>query len=214
MDHRSRTPDDALRLVRERGLVTLTDAGAGPSLVEEIAGRQVKGSWWGHPAGVRIYQAALALQASSEVLVVKLIGGKVTFLHRALWPALVRIARDPERVATARGGLTPGAARLHGEVERMGELRIDELAPEPGWPPERDLARAGKELDAALLVHAASSHGVHGRHTLVLRTWALTVPDSVRREAAHLSLEAAHEALGVARAGSAASRRRQRSRAR
>lgn len=197
MPRLSRTTDDALRLVREHGLVTLTHCGAGPSLVESMVGRPVKGSWWGHPAGDRIFQAATALQASPEVLVVKLVAGKVTFLHRSLWPALLRVARDPERVSAARGRLSPLAARLEAELAERGELRVDELAREGGWAEERDLARAAKELDAALLVHAVSVHTEHGRHALALRTWALTVPDSVRREAAHLSLDAALETLGA-----------------
>ena len=191
----SRTSDDALRLVREHGLVTLTHCGGGPSLVESIAGRHVKGSWWGHPAGDRIYQAATALESSPEVLVVKLVGGRVTFLHRALWPALLRIARDPGRAAAARRRLSSAALRLLGEVERRGELRVDELAQQAGWPDERELARAAKDLDAALLVHAVSMHAERGRHATALRTWALAVPDSARREAAHLSLEEARDAL-------------------
>ncbi len=214
MPRLSRTPDDALRLVREHGLVTLTRSGAGPSLVESMAGRQVKGSWWGHPAGGRIHRAATALEASPEVMVVKLVGGKVTYLHRALWPALLRVARDPERVADARRRLSPAAARLLAEIEGRGELRVDELAREPGWPAERELGRAAKELDAALLVHAVSVHAERGRYPLELRSWALAVPDSVRRDAAHLSLEAALEELGSRGAHLASSPRARPSRAR
>ena len=203
----SGSPDDALRLVRERGLLTLTAAGAGPSLAEAIAGEPVKGACSAHPAGERIFEIATALEASPEVLALKLVGGKMTFLHRALWPALVRIARDPGRVAEALELLSPGAARLHAEVERRGEVRLDELAREPAWPPERDLARAAKELETALLVHSASVHTERGRQAIALRSWARAVPDSVRREAAHLSLDAAHEALSIHGAALPSSRR-------
>ncbi len=193
----SGTPDDALRLVRERGLLTLTAAGAGPSLAEAIASEPVRETCSGHPTGERIFEIATALEASPEVLALKLVGGKMTFLHRVLWPALVRIARDPGRVAEVLGRLSPGAARLHAEVERLGEVRLDELAREPAWPPERDLARAAKELEAALLVHSASVHTERGRQAIALRSWARAVPDSARREAAHLSLDAAYEAMSA-----------------
>ncbi|OFX18734.1 MAG: hypothetical protein A2V77_01310 [Anaeromyxobacter sp. RBG_16_69_14] len=199
--------DDALRLVRERGLLTLTAGGAGPSLAEAIAGESVRGACSGAPAGERIFEIATALEASPEVLALKLVGGKMTFLHRALWPALVRIARDPDRVAEVLGRLSPGAARLHAEVERLGEVRLDELAREPAWPPERDLARAAKELEAALLVHSASVHTERGRLAIALRSWARAVPDSARREAAHLSLMAAYEAMSAHGAALPSSRR-------
>ncbi len=189
------TPEDVLRLVRDRGLLTLTSAGRSPSLVEEVAGEPVKGSWWGHPASERIFKLASALEASPEILVVKLVGAKVTFLHRTLWPALARIARDPERVAEVRERLSPAAVRLLAEVERVGEVRLDELARQPAWPPERDLARAAKELEATLLAHTGSVHTDRGRHAIVLRSWARALPDSARRDAAHLTLEAARAAL-------------------
>jgi hypothetical protein len=189
------TLEDVLRLVRERGLLTLTSVGGSTSLVEEVAGEPVRGSWWGHPAGDRIFQLATALEASPEILVVKLVGGKVTFLHRSLWPALARIARDPGRVAEVRARLSPSAGRLLAEVDRLGEVRLDELARQPAWPPERDLARAAKELEAALLAHTGSVHTERGRHAIVLRSWARALPDSARRDAAHLSLEEARTAL-------------------
>src|SRR6266496_2370724 len=84
------TPEDVLRLVRERGLLTLTSAGRSPSLAEEVAGEPVKGSWWGHPASERIFKLASALEASPEILVVKLVGAKVTFLHRKIGRASCR----------------------------------------------------------------------------------------------------------------------------
>lgn len=198
MPQTSITPPDesTLALVRERGLLLLTSVGGAPSLVDVVAGETVKGSWWGHAAAQLIFEKAAALEASPEVLVLKLVGGKVTFVHRALWPALVRVARDPARVAAIAAALSPAAARLHAEVEKCGEVRLDQLARQPAWPPERDLARAAKELENGILVHAANVHTERGQHTTGLRSWARAMPDSARREAAHLSLD---EALALLR---------------
>src|SRR5712691_5283679 len=49
-----------------------------PSLAEAIAGEPIRGSWWGHPKGRLIYSATQAICESPEVLVCKLIKGKVT----------------------------------------------------------------------------------------------------------------------------------------
>jgi hypothetical protein len=63
-----------------------------PSLAEAIAGGLIRGSWWGHAKGKEIFRATQAVCESPDVLVCKLIGGKVTYVHRRLWPALVKLA--------------------------------------------------------------------------------------------------------------------------
>src|SRR5262249_17980842 len=50
------------------------------------------GSWWGHPKGQIIFRASQAICESPQVLVCKLINDKVTYVHRRLWPALVKLA--------------------------------------------------------------------------------------------------------------------------
>ena len=39
-----------------------------------------------------IWSLTRRLRASEDILVCRLIGGKVTYVHRRLWPALVRLA--------------------------------------------------------------------------------------------------------------------------
>jgi hypothetical protein len=196
MPHRAlETMEQALASIRERGVLPLTSVGGSASLVELVAGRPVKGSWTDDPAGERILAIATALEASPEVLVLKLVGGKVTFVHASLWPALVRVARDPDRAARIVPGLSPAAGRLYEEVERTGEAHLDALGRQNSWPPERDLARAAKELESGLLVHCSSVLGERGRQSIALRSWSRAMPDSARRNAAHLTLEAALDAL-------------------
>ena len=150
------TAAEALALVRERGALPLTPVGGSDSLAERVAGERVQGSWCDHPASARIVELSAALEASPEVLTLKLVGGKVTFVHAALWPALLRVARDPARLARVRAGLSPAAVRLLEEVERTGEAHLDQLGRQNSWPPERDLARAAKELEAGLLAHLST----------------------------------------------------------
>lgn len=86
------SPKEAIRFVKRHGVVLQAARGPVPSLAEAIAGGPIRGSWWGHPKGRIIFQATQAICESPEFLVCKLIGGKITYVHRRLWPALVKLA--------------------------------------------------------------------------------------------------------------------------
>ena len=86
------SPRQALAFVKRHGVVLQAARGPVPSLAEAVAGGPIRGSWWGHPKGREIFQAAEVVCESPTVLVCKLVDGKVTYVHRRLWPALVRLA--------------------------------------------------------------------------------------------------------------------------
>jgi len=83
---------EAIQFVETHGLVLESARGGVPSLAEWIAGEPILGSWWGHPKSDDIWAVTRALRRSSEILVCRLIDGKITYVHRRLWPALVRLA--------------------------------------------------------------------------------------------------------------------------
>jgi hypothetical protein len=85
-------PKDAVAFVKRLGVVLQAARGPVPSLAEAIAGEPIRGSWWGHPQAKTIFRAAQAICDSPEILVCKLVDGKVTYVHRRLWPALVKLA--------------------------------------------------------------------------------------------------------------------------
>src|SRR5947207_15811467 len=72
-----------------------------PSLAKAIAGEPIRGSWWGHPKSREIFRAVRAVSESPEVLVCKLINDKVTYVHRRVWLALIKLAPrfDKRRLA-------------------------------------------------------------------------------------------------------------------
>ena len=70
-----RTAAEALQLLREAQVVT---SGA---LIREITGEKVRGSWWSHPKGQLIFRIEEDLADSEEVLVTKLVGGKIGRAH-------------------------------------------------------------------------------------------------------------------------------------
>jgi hypothetical protein len=92
---------EALEFVREQGVVLASARGAVPRLIEAILGEPIIGSWWGHPEGRFIFNVMTEVTESEEVLVCRLLHGKVTLVHKRLWPALVRVADrfTPEQLA-------------------------------------------------------------------------------------------------------------------
>jgi hypothetical protein len=109
---------EALAFVREHGVVLVAAKGKGPNLVEAIAGEPIKGSWWGHPTGKRIFSVLDAVTESEEVLACRLIDGKITLVHRRLWPALVRLADafPPERISQVLDGHTASGRHVRRSV--------------------------------------------------------------------------------------------------
>jgi hypothetical protein len=152
-------------------------------LVEAVAGEPVKGSWWGHPEGNRIYNLSQAIEDSGEALAIK--APKVTYLHRALWAAWLRAISDASWRASKITKLDAAAKRLLARIDRDGEVR------EPDRKPR-------EAIEKAHLAHAFSEHTDGGKHVTVMRTWArwasATGPE-LAAEAAALSLEDARAQL-------------------
>ena len=94
----------ALAFVREHGVVLASARGNAPRLTEAIVGEPIHGSWWAHPQGRRIFAVLSAVSESKDVLVCRLIGGKITLVHRRLWPLLVRLSKrfTPAQLAQIR----------------------------------------------------------------------------------------------------------------
>lgn len=98
------TAEGALAFVEEHGVVLVSAKGSVPSLVEAIAGHPIEGSWWAHREARRIYPLLRAVTESEQVLVCRLVKGKITLVHRRLWPSLARLAGRfaPEQLARVR----------------------------------------------------------------------------------------------------------------
>jgi hypothetical protein len=92
---------EPLEWVREQGIVLQSARGPVPNLAEYVAGEPIRGSWWGHAAGHEIFAVLSRVLNSPDVIATRLVNGKVTLIHRRLWPALLRVAdRFPkERLA-------------------------------------------------------------------------------------------------------------------
>ena len=184
--------NDEFRRVLEQlkadGLLLQNDAKL-PSVCALVAGSPVKGSWWAHPRSHEIFRVTCALADHAGVFVAKLVNGKVTFVNRALWPAVVAAgrAREPWQMDS----LSPDAAKLLLRLDKGSPIEIDGATAKPAT-----------ELEKALLVYSEQFHSAAGSHVRRLETWdqwsertgfslrRLERPDQARRK-----LEAALDAL-------------------
>jgi hypothetical protein len=192
---RVRSIEEGLEVLREQGAMTLVPTGRATALVEAVTGEPLRGSWWGHPAARRVQAIAAGLEASPEVLVLKLVGGKLTFLHRDLWVPLARVAMDRRRRREAMAALPEAARELLALVAGCGQLRLDHVARERGES-EREISRTATLLELELLVHGRSVYTERRRHALLLRTWERALPAKIRRAAQGLELAEAQAILG------------------
>ena len=126
-----------------------------PSVTGLVVGDIGHRSWWAHPQAKQMYALSCALRDHPDVLLVKLISGKLTFIHRPLWPAIIAIgtAREPWQM----DGLSKEAQAL---LKKMDS----QIGVESSGDPVR-------ELEARLLVRATSVHTEHGFHRKEVQSW-------------------------------------------
>jgi predicted component of type VI protein secretion system len=142
----------AIEFVKAHGVVLVAANGPVPKLTEAIAGEPIKGSWWGHPKGPAIYAALQVVTNDEDVLVCRAVNGKVTLVHRRLWPALIAAA---ELIPTER------LARVEQEHTASGR-HVNHETPFPSWAGAEELASA-RTIDRSEAVRQ-------------LGTWVLETP--------------------------------------
>ena len=153
--------------LKSSGLLLESDAIL-PSVAGLITRERIRGSWWAHPRGYDIFQATERLAAHPDVIASKLISGKVTYVHRSLWPALFEVAnsRDPWQL----GSLSEPARSLLSSVTREQIVRTDRL-PKSHDCRSRSPGEVVRELEKKLLVFSTEIHTETGAHAKKLETW-------------------------------------------
>ncbi len=135
------TAAEALAFIEEHGVVLVSARGSVPNLAEAIAGEPIKGSWWAHPKSRRIFAILEVVTESEEILVCRLVKGKITLVHRRLWPALVRLAAHfaPEWISKVKQEHTSSGRHVNKEV------------PFPLWVPPEVTKQARSLSEAAAI---------------------------------------------------------------
>lgn len=139
------TRRQVMDFIRYHGVVLQSAKGLEPSLAARIAGGPIHGSWWGHPMSHEIFALMQNVHESKAAVVCTLARGKITYIHRHLWPAFVRMARR-----------FPGHAldKVH-EVHLPSGRHQRQDIPFPDWVPESVLNSAKRisAQDAAAEIH-------------------------------------------------------------
>jgi hypothetical protein len=146
------------------GFMLVSDR-AFPNVASLIAGEPVKGSWWSHPLAHTIFAVNEMLEDHKDVLLTKLISGKVTFVHRNMWQQVYSIATARDDWQTE--ALSSAARELLKKLQNQSILDTSELVPLRGKKPG-DIAR---ELELRLLIHAEQVHTESGAHAKRIETW-------------------------------------------
>jgi len=141
--------EDALSFVEREGIVLESAHGRVATFADFVAGERVS-RWWSHPKGRLIFALTRALRDSTDVLTCRLIDGKVTFVHRRLWPALVKLSGDLDKT---------GLDAIREEHLAGGKHRIV-VTEFPQWVPAKVLAQGERMTESkarSMLVEAGLS---------------------------------------------------------
>jgi hypothetical protein len=157
--------EDVLDYIGRLGMLLETDR-LFPSLTGIMVREPIKGSWWSHPMANEIYLLSRRLSDHSDLIFLKLLSGKTTFVHRRLWPELIAIctAQEPWQL----DALPPSAKSILKKVEERGSLRMDELK---GTRTAKEKSADARALELRLLVFGEDVHGASGAHVKGIETW-------------------------------------------
>jgi hypothetical protein len=92
----------AISFIKKHGVVLESAHGPVPGLAETVTGKRIRGSWWAQPKRQEIFLLTRAVRDSDDILVCRLVNGKITYVHRRLWPALVRLAEQFDEKSLGR----------------------------------------------------------------------------------------------------------------
>jgi len=129
---------DVMAVLRDQGVLLESARGPVPSVAELIAGEPIAGSWWAHRDSHAIFAAINEVADSPDVVRVRLVNGKITFVHRRVWPALVRISDRLPKEGLAAVEEQHTASGAHRKIE----------TPFPDWVPA-DVFEAAAQLTEA-----------------------------------------------------------------
>lgn len=125
-------------LIEEHGILLQSARGPVPNIPELVVGERIRGSWWAHPDHDEIFTVLNQAVIPGMVVRMKLIGGKITLVHRRLWPAIARLADqfDPEQLAVID------------EEHTVTGAHRKTIRPFPEWVPAEVLEEARQLSDA------------------------------------------------------------------
>lgn len=156
--------DKCFRQLQADGFLLLQDSYL-PNVTLLVADQKLRGSWWAHERAHTIFAVSEMLEDHPDVMIVKLILGKVTFVHRELWNRIysIGIAREEWQLKK----LSAEAKALLKTMDEVGWIQTNKLGKTFGAKP----GETARELETRLLIHSEQIHTESGAHAKVLETW-------------------------------------------
>lgn len=150
----------------EREKILLLQDKEFPSIVTGIIGKQVHGSWWGHPMANPIYNGLMWLEHNRPILIVKLISGKVTYLHESLFSDIYSIVSKPRDWQLKN--LKEDELTLLEYIVKREKITSDD--------PQliklfKDYKKAITTLEKRLLLYSSEEHTDSGKHIKEFGIW-------------------------------------------
>ncbi|MCU1265527.1 MAG: hypothetical protein JWM21_1845 [Acidobacteria bacterium] len=158
---------NVLAALREFGLLLETDS-ALPSVSGLVAGEPIRGSWWKHSQSHEIFAVLQEVVDHKDVLVTKLVCGKVTFVQRRLWADVLSIGLAREAWQMTK--LPLSGQMLLDQIDQKGSLQTNQL----DWPTKFQAEKPGevvRELEKRILIHSQEFHTETGAHAKLIESW-------------------------------------------
>ena len=155
--------------ISQRGLLLVHDREL-PSATRVLAGEPIAGPWQDHPAAGDIYGALRGL--GEDVRRMTLIRGKVTLVHRRLWPSVLGVAIGGERWQTA--DLSSDARFLLRRLRQEGDVMSEDIRLPEG---SREQGVVIADLEKRLLLRRLQAPTEGGKPVKFLRSWEVTWQD-------------------------------------
>lgn len=137
-----------------------------PNIVSKIVEEKIFGSWWGHPLANSIYNGLGWLEHNQNILVIKLLDGKVTYIHEGLFADIYSIVNETRDWQTKK--LKPDELNLLKYISKKNRVLSDDpKLKEFAKDPKKSLAT----LEKKLLVYSAEEHTESGKHVKEFIPW-------------------------------------------
>lgn len=153
------------KLIEKYEIMLLQDK-AFPNIINEITGQKILGSWWGHTQANSIYNGLMWLGHHRPVLTIKLLDGKVTYIHESRHLDIYSIVCQPRDWQTKK--LKDDELQLLNFVLKKKEITIDDLK---SIKPIKEIKKSFVNLEKNLLIYATEEHTDSGRHKKKYMSW-------------------------------------------
>ncbi|MBK7963293.1 MAG: hypothetical protein IPK04_20160 [Bdellovibrionales bacterium] len=153
------------RLLEKHELLLVQDK-AFPNIVTEITCENIVGSWWGHPLANPIYNGLRWLEHNHSILVVKLIDGKVTYVHENLFADIFSIVCKSRDWQLRK--LKAEDHQILKYISKKKHISSDDAQlTELSEDPKKSLAN----LEKKLLICSVEKHTQSGKHIKDYMVW-------------------------------------------